>query len=123
MEFILEDVDHIRDDRCTADVRDYQAMDGLKAAFHEGNTTTLNVVFVLSNYGSGTKGVCVLPNTYENVARSVGTRDGCVCAMDTLPREGFDSSSFDSIISHELGHALSCEHVKDNSNVMVAFAQ
>lgn len=87
IKFTMQNISRIDDARCTAGLTDGQAMDSLKAEVHQGNTSTLNIVYLPTNQGAGVKGVCVLPQPGTNIARSIGNKDGCVVAMDTLPNE------------------------------------
>ncbi|OAQ69237.1 metalloprotease 1 [Pochonia chlamydosporia 170] len=87
IKFTMQNVSRIDDARCTAGLTNGQAMDSLKAEVHQGNTSTLNIVYLPTNQGAGVKGVCVLPQPGTNIARSIGNKDGCVVAMDTLPNE------------------------------------
>ncbi|KID85345.1 metalloprotease MEP1 [Metarhizium guizhouense ARSEF 977] len=84
--FSLQNVSRIADPLCTAGVRNDGAMEQLKAKVHQGNTSTLNIVYVPSNQGGGRKGACIKPEPGMDIARSLGAEDGCVVALDTLPK-------------------------------------
>lgn len=85
IQFILQNVSRIDNARCVAGLEKNQAMDALKAEVHQGNTSTLNIVYVPTNQGAGVKGVCVVPQPGSDIAQAIGSSDGCVVAMDTLP--------------------------------------
>ncbi|KAG8416341.1 hypothetical protein J3458_006933 [Metarhizium acridum] len=85
--FNLQNVSRINDPRCTAGVTDNRSMDQLKSQVHQGNTSTLNVVYVPTNQGAGVKGMCVVPQPGMDIAAGIGGADGCVVAMDTLPKD------------------------------------
>ncbi|OAR00308.1 hypothetical protein LLEC1_01023 [Akanthomyces lecanii] len=116
IEFKLEKITHINDARCTTRLEDNQAMDSLKARVHQGNTSTLNLVYLPTNEGPGVKGMCVLPEPNVDIASNIGSTDGCVIAMDTLPgasntrRDAGDIMGIKVTTTHEMGHWLSLPH-------------
>ncbi|KAK2616817.1 hypothetical protein QQS21_000194 [Conoideocrella luteorostrata] len=83
--FKLENVSRIDNELCTKGLNDDKSMNELKAHFHQGNTSTLNLVYVPTNEGAGVKGKCDMPGAETNIAATYGGTDGCVIAMDTLP--------------------------------------
>lgn len=107
IKFNLGNVSRIDNVRCNAGLTDNQAMDSLKAEVHQGNTSTLNLVYVPTNQGPGVKGVCVLPQPGDDIASNIGSKDGCVVAADTLT----DNSGASITTTHEMGHWLSLPHV------------
>ncbi|EXU96254.1 hypothetical protein X797_010638 [Metarhizium robertsii] len=86
IKFNLQNVSRIADPLCISGVTDNKAMDQLKSRVHQGNTTTLNIVYVPTNSGAGTKGMCIVPEKGTNISKGIGDVDGCVVAMDTLPK-------------------------------------
>ncbi|KAH0596012.1 hypothetical protein MHUMG1_05871 [Metarhizium humberi] len=86
IKFNLQNVSRIADPLCISGVTDNKAMDQLKSRVHQGNTTTLNIVYVPTNSGAGTKGMCIVPSPDTNISKGIGDVDGCVVAMDTLPK-------------------------------------
>ncbi|EXU94558.1 peptidase M12 family protein, partial [Metarhizium robertsii] len=135
IKFTLQNISRINDPRCTAGVTNNGAMDALKSQVHQGNTSTLNVVYVPTNQGAGVKGMCVVPQPGTDIASSIGGADGCVVAMDTLPKDnggndvnghvggsnggsgggnGQLSGAF-TTTTHEMGHWLGENHVNGGS--------
>ncbi|KJZ74602.1 hypothetical protein HIM_05952 [Hirsutella minnesotensis 3608] len=111
--FNLKNTSRINDNRCSqTDVTDQNTMDNLKKDRHQGTTGTLNIVYLPTNEGPGTKGVCVIPPG-NNIGRSLGGVDGCVVAMDTLPKGGKEkrqNGAGDITSVHEAGHWLGLQH-------------
>lgn len=116
--FNLENVSRTTNNLCASGLANVQTFDSLKAELHQGNASTLNIVYVQTNQGRGLKGMCTMPPPGIDVASKIGRRDGCVVAMDTLPR-GNGSDSIDGVggvlitTTHEMGHWLTLEHVKE----------
>ncbi|KAK9435878.1 metalloprotease MEP1 [Metarhizium brunneum] len=92
IKFNLQNVSRIADPRCTSEVTDNRAMDQLKSQVRQGNTSTLNIVYVPARVNSPqanvvtVKGVCVVPPKGGNISEGMGDVDGCVVTMDTLPK-------------------------------------
>ncbi|EXU94638.1 peptidase M12 family protein [Metarhizium robertsii] len=133
--FNLENVTYISNRLCNAGLDSDQAIDRMKSEIRQGNTSTLNIVYVPTNQGAGTKGKCILPPASAPISQTVGSIDGCAVAMDTLPKSngsnspsrGDDVSEFLSSRSegdganpigplitttHETGHWLGLGHVE-----------
>lgn len=136
--FQLQNVSRIDNARCTGGLENKRAMDALKAEVHQGNTSTLNLVYVPTNQGPGVKGVCVLPQPGTNIASNIGSQDGCVIAIDTLPddnggdptnggrgkpggnngrRSPEDTTGSSITTTHEMGHWLSLPHVNEGGQI------
>lgn len=88
IQFSLQNTSETQDQRCQAGLENNGAMDNLKSSLHQGNASTLNLVYVSSNRGAGVKGVCVVPQAGTNIPQAIGSKDGCVVASDTLPQGG-----------------------------------
>lgn len=92
IKFNLQNVSRIADPRCTSEVTDNTAMDQLKSQVHQGNTSTLNIVYVPALVigpevnVARVKGVCVVASASTNISKDIGDVDGCVVTMDTLPK-------------------------------------
>ncbi|EFY94021.1 Metallopeptidase, catalytic domain protein [Metarhizium robertsii ARSEF 23] len=90
--FNLENVTHISNRLCNAGLDNDQAIDMMKSEIRQGNTSTLNIVYVPTNQGAGTKGKCILPPPSAPISQTVGSIDGCAVAMDTLPKSNGSNS-------------------------------
>lgn len=118
IKFNLKNTTQINDPSCSrTDVTDATTMDNFKAQSHTGGTDTLNIVYVPTNEGPGTKGICIIPPPDGNIASSVGDKDGCVVATSTLPGQAKDSGGDGKDVTsvHEAGHWLSLEHTTESS--------
>ncbi|TQV92707.1 metalloprotease 1 [Cordyceps javanica] len=104
IKFHLENVSQVESARCTAGLNNDNAMAALKAEFRKGNSSTLNLVYVQTNQGGGTKGQCTVPPAGT---APTSKDDGCVIAADTLP-SGRRTGSITT--THEVGHWLSLVH-------------
>ncbi|KJZ74199.1 hypothetical protein HIM_06430 [Hirsutella minnesotensis 3608] len=116
LKFNLRNTTRINDPICSqTDVTDTNTMDSLKAQSHQGGTDTLNIVYVPTNEGPGTKGVCIIPPPSNDIAASVGDKDGCVVALSTLPGQAKKGQGDPKDVTsvHEAGHWLGLQHTPE----------
>ncbi|KJZ72202.1 hypothetical protein HIM_08467 [Hirsutella minnesotensis 3608] len=114
IKFHLQNTTRMYDARCgQTSVTDQAYMDSLKEQTHQGGTNTLNIVYVPTNKGPGTKGYCVIPPASNNIRQIFGRKDGCVVSDSTLPGNGRGSDN-DVTSVHEAGHWLGLQHWNEN---------